>query len=230
MRVVGDHHDGLAKVAIELLQKLQHVTGTDGVKIAGGLVGEDQIRIGHDRAGNGDALFLPAGQLSGKMVHAVVEPDQLQDRCAHLAVLGSRQARELERQLHVLTRGENGDQVERLKEESDVVVPPAGERAFGHHRRFFIQDDEPSAAGFVHAGNEVKQRALSRAGRAHEGDKLAALHGEINLVQREDGRLATLELLGQADRFQKRIVHNFAFIPLLPRHWPSHHPAGIGAG
>jgi hypothetical protein len=61
---VGDHDDadmfGLGRGH----QQLHDVVGGDRVERAGGLVGEDQARPGDQRAGDRDALALPAGELA----------------------------------------------------------------------------------------------------------------------------------------------------------------------
>src|SRR5690606_13059129 len=59
LRVVGDHHDGLAVLAVERLQQPQDLFGRLAVEVAGGLVADQQGRVGHDRAGDGHALLLP---------------------------------------------------------------------------------------------------------------------------------------------------------------------------
>ena len=64
LRVVGDHDDGLAVLAVELLQQAEDLLGGLAVEVAGRLVADQQRRIGDDRAGDGDALLLAAGQLA----------------------------------------------------------------------------------------------------------------------------------------------------------------------
>ena len=61
VRIVRHHHDRLAEILVELRKHGQDVLRGGGVEVAGGLVGEDQGRVGDDGAGDGDALLLPAG-------------------------------------------------------------------------------------------------------------------------------------------------------------------------
>ena len=49
-----------------------------GVEIAGGLVGQDQRRIGHNGTSHGDPLLLAAGHLARKVVHAFAKPHGLE--------------------------------------------------------------------------------------------------------------------------------------------------------
>ena len=78
LRIVRDHHDGLAVFAVELLQKSQHVLGRLTIQIAGGLVAHQKRRIGNDGAGDGHALLLAAGQLARLVRTALGQADQLQ--------------------------------------------------------------------------------------------------------------------------------------------------------
>jgi hypothetical protein len=59
--IVGNHHDRLPQILIELPQHRQHVVRTFRIEIAGGLVGEDDFRFVDDGARDGYALLLAAG-------------------------------------------------------------------------------------------------------------------------------------------------------------------------
>ncbi len=65
--LVGDQHDG-APFEVEVREDREHVLGGVRVEVAGRLVGEDQRGVGDDRAGDGDALLLAAGELGGEVV------------------------------------------------------------------------------------------------------------------------------------------------------------------
>ena len=48
--------------------------GAIAVEVAGGLVGDDERRVGDDGAGDGDALLLAAGEFERIVLHAVGRP------------------------------------------------------------------------------------------------------------------------------------------------------------
>ena len=77
--VVGDEDDRAAR-AVELAEELEHLAARGLVEVAGRLVGEDQGRVGDQRAGDGDALLLAAGQLGRLVVDAVAEAEPLERR------------------------------------------------------------------------------------------------------------------------------------------------------
>ena len=62
-RVVGDHHDRLAELAHGLAHEGEDLGAGAGVEVAGGLVGEDDLRPAGECPGDGDALLLTAGEL-----------------------------------------------------------------------------------------------------------------------------------------------------------------------
>src|SRR5437763_6539453 len=77
-RIVRDHDDGLLKLLVESLQKIERVGGILRVEITGRFVGDEDARIGDDGAGDGDALLLTAGELSRIVTYAIGEADDAQ--------------------------------------------------------------------------------------------------------------------------------------------------------
>src|SRR3954453_19993616 len=67
--LVGDEADGVAAL-VQALEKAHYFVAGGGVESAGGLVGEEDRRVVHEGAGDGDALALTAGELVGLVVHA----------------------------------------------------------------------------------------------------------------------------------------------------------------
>ncbi len=78
VRIVGDHHDRLAVIAVERLQQIEDLVAGLAIEIAGRLVAEQQRRIGDDGARDADALLLSARQLTRVVVRAIGEADDLQ--------------------------------------------------------------------------------------------------------------------------------------------------------
>ena len=87
------------------------------VEVAGRLVGEEDLSAAAEGPGDGDALLLAAGELRGLVVAAVAEADASSSsrRGARGLDLG-----ELERQQHVLPRGQVAEELERLEDEADL--------------------------------------------------------------------------------------------------------------
>ena len=68
-----DHDDEL--IPGYLLEDIHDLHGGLGVERAGRLVGKQDIRVVHERAGNGDALHLAAGHLVRLLIELIAEAD-----------------------------------------------------------------------------------------------------------------------------------------------------------
>ena len=126
VRLVGDEDDGVA-LGVEVVEERHDLLAGLGVEVAGGLVGEDDGGTVDQRAGDGDALALAAGELVGLVHHAGAEVDGLEDGLGAFGALGGGRAVVDERQLDVVEGGGAGEQVEGLEDEADLLVADAGQ-------------------------------------------------------------------------------------------------------
>src|SRR4029079_10830397 len=76
--VVGHHDDGAVGLHRHLSHELHHCLAGLCVEGAGGLVADDELGIGDQGAGEGDALLLAAGELGGERFLAALEADHLE--------------------------------------------------------------------------------------------------------------------------------------------------------
>ena len=75
VEVVGGDQRGHARRVDEMQQRIEHVLGGVRVEVAGRLVGKDEARGVGQRAGDGGALLLAAGQLRGTVIDAIGEAE-----------------------------------------------------------------------------------------------------------------------------------------------------------
>src|SRR5207245_1523173 len=80
VRVVCDHDDRLAVLAIERLEQIQNLIAGFAVEVARRLIAEQQRRVGDNRSGDASALLLSAGELTRVVAGAVREADYPQGR------------------------------------------------------------------------------------------------------------------------------------------------------
>ena len=71
--VVRDEHDGDALLCIETLEHLEDFHRRDGIEVAGGFIGKQDIRTVDEGAGDGDALLLAARELRRGVVQAPLQ-------------------------------------------------------------------------------------------------------------------------------------------------------------
>ena len=61
MTLIMGNHDDCGAFSIELIQEIQHFLPVGRIEITGRLVGQDELRVRDDCAGDRDALLLAAG-------------------------------------------------------------------------------------------------------------------------------------------------------------------------
>src|SRR5262249_14780721 len=196
-RVVGQHRDRLLEVAVERLHEGQDLLGALRVEVARGLVRDQDLGVGHDRARDRHPLLLPARELARVVVGAVREAHDLERGERALAPLALRERGEQERQLHVLGRVQDRDQVVELEDEAHVVAAAGRERALGGWPDLGARDDDLARGRAVDARDQVEERRLARARGAHQGYELALGHLEVDAV--EDHDLLAVPLVDLSD-------------------------------
>ena len=78
--IVGDEDNGVP-VCMELVEQGEDVLGCGGIESCGWLIGEEYAGISGERAGDGNALLLTAGEFAGTVGSAFGEADS----CEQLA-------------------------------------------------------------------------------------------------------------------------------------------------
>ena len=180
--VVGDHD--YEAVFCHILQQLHDLDARLAVQCAGGLVGQQDVGIVDEGAGDGHALHLAARHLGGALVELVPQAHLPQRLGGTAAALSARHARDGQGQFDVGEDGLVGDEIIALEHEADGVVAvgvpvPVGVAAGGD-----AVDDELAAVVAVEAADDVEQRGLARAAGAEDGDKFAVAQVEADPVER----------------------------------------------
>jgi hypothetical protein len=197
VRVVGDHHDGLAVLVDRAAHEAEQLGARGRVEVAGGLVGEHDRRLGGQRPGRGHPLLLAAGQLGRLVAEALAQPDSVDhpvDPGPVRLAAGDGQG-----QLEVLGRGEGREQVEGLEHEADLVPAEQGELLLGQLAELDVADEDLPGGDPVQPGQAVHQGRLAGAGRAHDGGEPAARELDRDVVKGPDLGLALPVDLGHLD-------------------------------
>ena len=109
---------------VDARERLEHDDAGGDVERAGRLVAEQHRRPLGDRARDGDALLLAAGELRRK----VIEPVAAGSTSASASSGGIGASDDLGDQRDVLARRQAGNQVVELEDEADVPAAVGGER------------------------------------------------------------------------------------------------------
>lgn len=125
-------------------EKLHDLTPSMAVESGGGLVGEDEAGIVREGSGDGDPLLLSAGKSDRKIVRAFADPEVIQQFSGPFAGRPGSGVIDLQRNLHVLERRQERNEIRFLKHETEVPAaegPQVHERARTvEHRRAIDRD------------------------------------------------------------------------------------------
>ena len=177
-----------------------------GVERAGRLVGQQQGGLVGQGAGDGEPLALAAGQHAGDGRGLVADAEQVEQvpgpGLRHLALA----ARDDRGQGHVLQHGHALEQVEELEDQAHVAAAHPGQVVLAPPGHQLAGDLDLALVRRVQPGHQVQQRGLAAAGRAHQGDEVARLDGQVHPPQRPDRRVLGLEGLAHAAHDQRGTV------------------------
>ena len=161
-----------------------------------GFVGKQHRRGRRKRPGDGDALFLAAGQLRRIVAPALAEPDlpdQGPGRLPGVLLPG-----EFERQHDVLERVQRRHQVKRLEHESNVLGSQHGPSVLIQRRQVdAVQADLPGTRE-VEARKQRQQRGFAGPGRPDDRDRLTAQNLETDVRKNGQITFRTANLFAKA--------------------------------
>src|ERR1044071_5571264 len=192
-RVVRHPADGGPR-HVQLLEQVHDRLAVLRIEVAGGLVGEEDRRLAAHGARHGDTLLLTAGQLAGQVLRAMRHADALERGGDALLALGRPHAAIRERQLHVLEYVEIANQIETLKNESDLAIAhprPLRQRQLRH---CLVVQRVGAVARRVQQAENRQQRGLAAPRRPRDRHVLAAMDLDVDVVER-----VRLDLVGEED-------------------------------
>ena len=212
--VVGDVEDGQPELARLLLEEIEDA-GPDGdVEHRYGLVGDEELRFEHQRAGDGQALALAAAQLVRILVREGprrAQPGPFQRTGDSLPAFGGiAEALGGERLRHRVVDGES--RIDRpvgvLKDHLDVPVVLA-ERASPERRKVAaVLEKDAAAVVALEPHQQAPQRGLAAAALADEAEDLALPDLEAHVVHRvHHGSLAAGEEAGELAARREGLSH-----------------------
>ena len=178
------------------LWKTRHdLLGGLRVEVARRLVGQDELRVVDQRPRDRDALLLAARELARLVVLAARRAPRSR---RHRRAFSSRSRARVavggvdQRQLDVLERRGAGEQVEGLEHEADLPVADLGALVAVEPRDVDAVEEVAARRRPVEAADDVHERALAGARRAHDRDELARRDRERDAVERAHLDLAHL--------------------------------------
>ena len=172
---------------LSICSRLRISSADCAVEVAGGLVADQQRRVGDDRARDRHALLLAAGELRGRCLRAVLQARPAparSPRCACAARPTAWSAAAAARRSSARSASASGCRTgtrsRRCGCASATSWPPSS-----LSMRWPSTSISPRG-GRVEPADQVEQRGLARAGRAHQRDEVALVDVEVDAVQHLD--------------------------------------------
>ena len=126
------------------------------------------------------------------------------------------EAGEREREHDVLCRREHREQVEELEDEADVLAPQQRQVVVAELGDVLAADRHAARGRAVEPGEDVHQRRLAGARRAHDRGQLAGGDAEIDAAERVDAGFALAVAAHEAGGFDDgggRVLERTVFMP-----------------
>ena len=182
LRVVGDDDPATPRLA-RREQEPHHRLAVDRVERARRLVGQQQMALAHDGAGDRDPLALAAGELVGEALGARSPRPSSSSAAmpATVRLLGARRRRARAAAQTFSTARQPGQQVEVLEHVADRAAPQPRLVVARQSRHGRAVDEHLAARRLLEAAGDGQQRALARAARPHHRDQLARVDGQVDV-------------------------------------------------
>ena len=193
--LVQRHHHGHLAAAVDLRQRVHHAARGFGIERGDRLVGQDDAGVLHQRARDGGALLLAAGQGRGALECIVVYTNLGKRVQAGADFVAPEPARQAAPQRHARQHAGQyvGDhrqaahQIELLEHKADAGARASHLPAELAATLDQLAIDGDAARGRVardETGQMAQQRRLAGTGRAQQGDHFAVGHLQTDIVQR----------------------------------------------
>jgi hypothetical protein len=154
--VMRGEDEGKTEAAVEIAHEVDELSGVARVEIGGRLVGEDEGRAVDDGAGDRHALTFSSGEQVGAMPGARGEADAFEGVSDSPAALGAIESLNQQRVLDIFRRGEHGNEIERLEDESDFFTAEDGGLRWAEARDIDAVDEDAAGGGLVDAANQIE--------------------------------------------------------------------------
>ena len=120
--VVGDHDERERQLNLEGEEERDDAFTCLAVKVTRRFVGEEDARAVKQRAGDGDALLLAAGELTGVVFFAVGEADGVEEIARAQSRVSGGATADHRREQYVLQRGQFRHEMVELEDEAQIGV------------------------------------------------------------------------------------------------------------
>ena len=185
-RIVGGEQECRSQILVEFQHQVEEARRGVRVQVGGGLISQDNGRLGGQSPDHGDSLLLTPAQLVGLSVLHIQEADPFQERHHPVPPLRGREAPEEECELCILVSGQDRNQIVGLEDETDLLESEICRIPFLETANILARDLHPSGRGVIQDSDDVEECGFSGTGRAGQSCELSFGDVQINTTEGEN--------------------------------------------
>jgi hypothetical protein len=182
LEAVGDEERGSVGCIALLDDEVDDGGGGDGIEAAGGGVVQDEVGLGDDGAGDGDAATHAAGELGWELVDGLGELDELEDLFGAGASFGLGDVLFFQAVGDVVFDGERVEEGGLLEDHADARAELV-ELVLGHGGDVFAEDADGAGVGLEEPVRELHENGFADAGGAEDDAGFGRLDGEGDVLE-----------------------------------------------
>ena len=198
VEVVQVHQHGQPVLAVHVAQRIHHHLGIARVERGDRLIRQDQPRLLHQGAADGDALLLPAREGLGPLQRGIGQAEAVERGQRHGPLRGGEAGADQHHERapaalvgqpadqHVGQHVQPLHQVE-LLEDHGAVAPPVAQGPAVERGHVPPAREDAAGARRLQPVDQPQQGRFARARAADDADHLAVRHLEVHVVHREGG-------------------------------------------
>lgn len=201
--VVGNDEDGAIALVGEVAELVKELGGILKVEVTGRFIGEDDIGIIDEGAGDGDPLAFASGELVAPAVGFIghtqfIEPMEGGLACGSGVVEAAAKHGEEE----IFDGGELGEEEVELKDKAEALGADAGAPAFGGIIDALAAEENLAGIGAIEEAEEVEEGAFTATAGADDGVGAPALQFQIESAQDMDAGGSGAEMAMEGAGFE----------------------------
>ena len=188
VRFVRHERDRDPVLPIQFREELHDFHASRAVETPGRFVRQKKAGTGHKGARNGDALLLSAREFRRRVTRPVGKSHALERLHGLLVPFGAGKTAVEKRQFDVFERRRSGEQIEALKDETEVIAAQHRELIPREPLHMYAVKEVLPGRRTVERPDDVHRRGLSRARRTHDRHEFAFVDAEVHALQGLESR------------------------------------------
>lgn len=199
-RVMGDQHQRGTGIGAQRKQQFDDARAGAGIQIAGRLIGEQDTWGRREGARERHPLLFAAGELARIVAGALMQANSGERRIGALLSRAQALTGQLQRQQHILARGQGWQQLKILEHKAYPTLAQGGATVLIEPAERLTAQPDLAAARAVESGEQPEQGGFARPRRAQNRHRLARRDIQIQSAQNTQVALGALQVFVNRQR------------------------------